>query len=392
MHADMDAFFAAIEQRDRPELRGRPVIVGGLSARGVVSTASYEARPFGVHSAMPMAEARARCPDAAFLCPDLARYRRESARIFEILHSFSPLVEGLSLDEAFLDLSGSERLHGPPAQIARSLRQRVERETGLRVSVGIAPVKSVAKIASDLAKPDGARIVEPDAVAAFLAPLPIRRIWGLGPEAESRLLTAGITTVGELRTRSEMELRALIGRAAAAVRRLAWGEDPRGVESGRAPKSCGEESTFERDVSESARIRAEILSHADAVGRRLRAAGLRARGLTLKIKLARPLGGGRYPLVTRSATLPRPTDDGQVLARAARDLWERSGICEPVRLLGVAATRLETASSGSLSLFPSEEEQRRTRLNRAVDAIQDRFGARAVGLGANTRRGRPRES
>jgi len=383
LHADMDAFFAAIEQREHPELRGLPVVVGGTSGRGVVSTASYEARRFGIHSAMPTAHARKLCPHAVFIPGSMATYRRESARVFEIFRRFTPLVESASLDEAFLDIDGCERLWGPPEALARELRAVVARETGLAVSVGGGPVKLVAKIASDVAKPDGLRIVAPAEVAAFLGPLPVGRLWGLGPKAQQRLATAGITTIGQLLQRSEAQLRPWLGSAAAHMLALARGEDGRHVDPDRARKSYGEESTFESDVSDLERLRSAIRRHADAVATRLRRDSMRARGVTLKLKLARPLGQGRFPLVTRSITLRRATDDGRALGRIAERLLERSGVREPVRLVGVAATRLEAAQAGSLDLFAPVEEARRTRLNRTLDAIRSRFGVEAVQLGGD---------
>src|SRR5512134_862988 len=231
LHADMDAFYASIEQRDRPELRGKPVMVGGTGSRGVVSAASYEARRFGVHSAMPSVEARRRCPDGVFLPGDMAKYARESRRIFAIFERFTPAVEGLSLDEAFLDLTGSERLLGPAAAVAARLREEVRAETGLAVSVGIAPVKMVAKIASDSAKPDGWLEVRPGEVRAFLDPLPIGRLWGVGPVTEARLVRAGVTTIGDLARTAPDALRRTLGDWGLAAAWLARGEDVREVEA-----------------------------------------------------------------------------------------------------------------------------------------------------------------
>ena len=211
LHADMDAFYASVEQRDRPELRGKPVIVGGTGDRGVVSAASYEARPFGVRSAIPTAEARRLCPDGVFLRGDMRRYGAESRRIFAIFRRFTPLVEGLSLDEAFLDLSGTERLLGPPAEVGKRLRAEVRAETGLAVSVGIAPVKMVAKIASDAAKPDGLLEIPARQVREFLEPLPVGRIWGVGPVAQARLAAAGFRTVGDLARADAARLEAALG-------------------------------------------------------------------------------------------------------------------------------------------------------------------------------------
>jgi DNA polymerase-4 len=378
LHADMDAFYASVEQRDRPELRGRPVVVGGASDRGVVSAASYEARRFGVRSAMPSVEARRLCPHAVFLPGDMRKYVRESKRIFA---RYTPAVEGLSLDEAFLDLSGTERLLGPPAAVGARLRAEVRAETGLAVSVGIAPVKLVAKIASDQAKPDGLLEVRPEQVRGFLAPLPVGRLWGVGAVAEARLRAAGFATIGELAQADPERLRAALGDPAVAIARLARGEDLREVEPWREAVSYSEENTFERDVSDLARLAATAREHAEAVARRLRRDGLAARTVVLKLKLGRRVAPGPrgYPLLTRRTTLREPTDDGAALAEAARALLARAAPDEPVRLLGVGATGLVRAETGQLPLFaPPEARGRRRRLNRALDEIARRFGSDAV--------------
>jgi DNA polymerase-4 len=383
LHADMDAFYASVEQRDRPELRGKAVIVGGTGARGVVSAASYEARRFGVRSAMPTAQARALCPAGIFVRGDMRRYARESGRIFQIFGTFTPAVEGLSLDEAFLDLTGTERLHGPPAEAGRLLRERVRRETGLAVSVGIGPVKLVAKIASELAKPDGLLEVPPEGVRAFLEPLPVERLWGLGPVACRRLAAIGLHAIGDLARADPDELRRALGSFGAEAARLARGEDLREVEPWRDPVAYSEENTFERDVSDRATLESALVAHAEAVARRLRRAGLRGRTVVLKLKLGRRRAPGPrgFALLTRRATLPEATDDGAEIASAARALLARAGPPEPVRLLGVGVTGLVARDSGQLGLFPSPGRPRRERLNRALDALADRFGPEAVHRG-----------
>jgi DNA polymerase-4 len=384
-HADMDAFFAAVEQRDDPALRGRPVVVGGGSPRGVVAAASYEARVFGIHSAMPGFEARRRCPHAVFVTGDMRKYRRESRRIFEIFGRFSPAVEALSLDEAFLDMTGSVRLLGDPIAVAARLRAEVRAETGLAVSVGIAPVKMVAKIASDLAKPDGLLAVAPDEVAAFLAPLPVGRIFGVGPVARARLAALGIETIGGLAATPEERLREALGNFGPDLRRLARGEDTREVEPDREAKSYGEEQTFARDISSRARLHEAIAAHADAIARRLRRDGVSGRRISLKLKLARALGGGRYPLLTRSQTLERPTDDGAAIAAAARQLLARADPSIAVRLLGVSVSGLMATDAAQLALPTTDRETaRRARLNRAVDTIHARFGDEALHRGIAT--------
>ena len=378
LHADMDAFYASIEQRDDPALRGRPVIVGGTGPRGVVSAASYEAREFGVYSAMSSAEARQRCPQGVFLRGSMRRYAAESRRIFEVFQRFTPLVQGLSLDEAFLDLSGSERLQGAPVQVGERLRAEVRAETGLAVSVGIAPVKLVAKIASDLAKPDGLLEVAEGRVRDFLAPRPLRRLWGVGAVGEKRLREAGFATLGDLAGADRSELETRFGDFGAHVSRLARGEDDSPVEPGRAPVSYSEENTFERDISEREVLESVISQHAEAVARRLRRSGLQARTVFLKLKLARRVAAGPrgYPLLTRRSTLAEPSDDGATFARVARRLLRDAKLEQPVRLLGVGVSNLLRADRGQLGLFPVEEgEARSGRLNRAMDEIAERFGA-----------------
>jgi DNA polymerase-4 len=381
LHADMDAFYASIEQRDDPRLRGRPVIVGGTGSRGVVSAASYEARKFGVRSAMPGFEARRLCPDGVFLRGDMAKYARESKRIFAIFGRFTPAVEGISLDEAFLDLTGTERLLGAAADVAARLRREVRAETGLAVSVGIAPVKMVAKIASDSAKPDGLREVRPGEVRAFLDPLPVGRLWGVGIVAEARLQRLGLHTIGDLARLDAATARAWLGDWGVAMARLARGEDVRDVEPYRDAVSMSEENTFASDVADRAVLEAAILAHADSVARRLRKSGEQGRTVVLKLKLARRVAAGPrgYPLLTRRTTLAQPTDDGDTIARAARDLLRASGLAEPVRLLGVGVTNLEHANPEQLVLgAEGETRARRASLNRALDSLEARFGRGAV--------------
>jgi DNA polymerase-4 len=383
-HADMDAFYASVEQRDHPELRGRPIAVGGAGPRGVVAAASYEARVFGVRSAMSSAEARQRCPELVFVPGDMPLYARESKKIFAIFGDFSPRVEGLSLDEAFLDLSGTERLLGPPAEVGARLRARVREELGLAVSVGIAPVKRVAKIASGLAKPDGLLEVKPGEVQAFLAPLPVRKLWGVGPVAETRIRERGFETIGQLAAASEAQLEALFGDEGRRLRAMALGEEPpetASVESHREAVSLSEENTFEHDVSSRELLEATILTHAESVARRLRRSGLEARTVVLKWRLGtRTAPGPRgYPLFTRRRTLEAPTQDGEEIARTAHELLAQARIREPVRLVGVGVTGLSAAGQGQLGLFgPSEAQARRARLNSALDAVVDRFGRRAI--------------
>jgi DNA polymerase-4 len=381
LHADMDAFYASIEQRDHPELRGRPVMVGGTGSRGVVSAASYEARAFGVHSAMPTVEARRLCPHGVFLPGSMQRYADESARIFEIFRRFTPAVEGVSLDEAFLDLTGTFRLHGPAREVGVRLRAAVREEVGLPVSVGIAPVKMVAKIASGAAKPDGLLEVAPEGVAAFLDPLPVRSLWGVGPVAEQRLRRAGFETVGDLARCDPARLRALLGTWGVEMARLARGREVSEVEPYREAVSYSEENTFAADVSSRRVLDATIDAHAESVARRLRHDGLVARTVVLKLKLGRRVAEGPrgYPLLSRRATLASPTDDGLAIARTAKRQLTRAALTEPVRLLGVGVTGLAPRDREQLPLFGEPEPERRRReLLRALDAIADRFGSDAV--------------
>ena len=385
MHADMDAFYASVEQRDNPELRGKPVIVGGTSARGVVTAASYEARKFGVRSAMPAFEARRLCPDGIFVRGKMNRYSRESKRIFEIFRRYSPKVQGLSLDEAFLDLTGTERLMGPPREIAARLRAEVQETTQLAVSVGIAPVKMVAKIASDLCKPDGLLEVPHGGVRDFLDPLPIGRIWGVGPVAEARLHAMGFQKVGDLARTDPRRLESALGSWGLDIARLARGEEHSEVEPYRDPRSYSEENTFDGDVIDRTVLESAIVTHAESVARRLRTDRFRARTVFLKLKMAqrRSAGPRGYPIVTRRMTLPEATDDGETISKSAIDLLTRSGLNAPVRLLGVGVANIVPQSPGQLSLFePGERRARRDRLNRALDEISQRFGRKALTRGS----------
>ena len=380
LHADMDAFYAAVEQRDRPELRGRPVIVGGTSTRGVVSAASYEARRFGVRSAMPSVQARALCPDAVFLPGDMAKYQRISRQIRALFETISPAVEPLSLDEAFIDATASVTLLGPPRTIGELLRARVREATGLAVSVGIGPGKMVAKIASDLAKPDGLLEVPPERVTEILHPLPVGRLWGVGPVTEAALAAIGVRTIGDAAACAPAVLARAVGNAAAHLAALARGEDARLVEPAREARSYGEEGTFAADTTDDRRIRGAIVAHAEAVARRLRHDGVCARIVVLKMTLAQRLGGGRFPHVTRQASLRAATDDGHALAGVALDLWTRHRPARAIRLIGVTAAGL-TGGGGQLGLFADVAERRRAALNSALDRIVERFGQDSIGRG-----------
>jgi DNA polymerase-4 len=388
----MDAFYASIEQRDRPELRGLPVIVGGGQARGVVAAASYEARQFGVRSAMPGFEAKRLCPSGVFLAPDMDRYAAVSADVHRVFERFTPDIEPLALDEAFLDVTSSLGLFGGEAEsLARQLKDGVRDATGLVVSVGVASNKLVAKIACRLGKPDGLRIVAHGAERAALDPLPIRYLWGIGPVLGDKLLALGVHQVGQLaRAAPELVARAAGDRAQYFIE-LASGVDERPVVVDRAPKSIGEESTFARNVSERDTIVQAIVAHSEEVARRLRGAGYSASSVTLKMKLARARaprdGSGRagasrepdYPLLTRQRRLSVPTSDGQLIARTATELWDETQLVEAVRLIGVSASSLSLRSNEQLDLFAP----RRPQVGPTLDAIRDRFGRDVIGRAAS---------
>ncbi len=353
----------------------------------MVAAASYEARVFGVRSAMPGFRARELCPDGVYLPSDMARYAAVSRQVHDVFAEFTPDIEPIALDEAFLDITGSVGLFGSPLAIARRLKARVRDETRLAISVGLAPSKLVAKIACTLGKPDGLLLVPPEAVRWLLDPLPVRRIWGVGPVLGASLERFGIRTIRDLAEYDAAALERAIGDRAHALRRLARGDDPRPVESDRVPRSYGEENTFERDVVERDVVTAALTAHAEAVARRLRHDGYRGRTVTLKIKLGtrrgqrtgRLAGEGdepRYPLLTRSRTLDRPTDDGAVIRGVAVELWDHAAVGEPVRLLGVSLSGLEHRSSEQLELFAEPAE--RDRLGPTLDAIQARFGRGAI--------------
>jgi DNA polymerase IV len=383
-HADLDAFYASVEQLDNPALRGLPVIVGGRSARGVVTSASYEARKFGVRSAMPGFEARRLCPHGIFVPGRMDRYVELSRAVRKVFDSFSPAVEPLSLDEAFLDLGGTERLLGTPLEIGAALRRRVHEETGLVVSVGIAPNKMTAKILSDMCKPDGLLALGPEYVRDFLAALPVERLWGVGRVTLQHMHGLGIRTVGDLAARDAATLRSEFGSHGSHLWELANGIDARDVVADWQRKSYGEENTFEHDLDlRGLELRRVIIAHGEVIGRRLRDDNVRARTVTLKLKLARPLGEGRYPLVTRSASLEYATDDGAAISKLAIELIAKVKDKEKIRLAGVQVHNLERVATRQLGLFDaaSGSDAKRTKLNRALDKIAERFGDEAVTRG-----------
>ena len=370
-HVDMDAFYAAVEQRDRPELRGKPVIVGAdPKGRGVVSAASYEAREYGVRSAMPIGRAARLCPHAAFLPVDMAKYREVSLQIMAILADFSPLVEPVSVDEAFVDLTGTERLFGSPLEAVRQIKERIRRETGLGASAGLAPNKFLAKVASELEKPDGLVVVPPGGEAGFLAPLPVERIWGVGRVTAKALRDLGIATVGQLQGVPRSVLVRRFGKHGEDLHDLAFGRDERPVEPFGVPKSVGAEETFDANVRDPERLKTTLRAHAERVAAELREGGFAAARVTLKLRLA------PFETHTRSVT-GEPTQDGLELYRRAVALLEREGVTRPVRLIGLSASRLGPAGVGQLALL-NPAALRRERLARVVDRLTERFGEGTV--------------
>lgn len=367
LHVDMDAFYAAIEQRDRPELRGQPVIVGadpkGGLGRGVVSTASYEARRFGVGSAMPISQAFKLCPHGRYVPVDMPKYARVSGQVMAVLHEVTDLVEPLSVDEAFLDVTGRRRALGGGEAIARRIKQAIAERTQLTASVGVATCKLVAKIASDMRKPDGLVVVRPGQEAAFLAPLPVRRLWGVGPKMEERLIRAGVHTIGALATLDAARLERRLGHHGLDLQRLARGLDERPVlGGGREAKSLGEEHTFEQDTRDLARLRATLLALADDVARRLRQRGLKARTVTLKYR------DENFRTLTRARTLETPTDVGARLFQIAWELFQGVHGARAVRLLGLTSSHFDERPQ--LDLFtpaPAPADILR-------DAVAARFG------------------
>jgi DNA polymerase-4 len=374
LHVDMDAFFASVEQLDDPSLRGKPVLVGGTSRRGVVAAASYEARPFGARSAMPMAHALRLCPNAVVVPPRHDRYAEISRRVFEIFQRFTPLVEGLSLDEAFLDVTASRSLFGDGASIARRIKDTVKAEIDLTASAGVAPNKFVAKVASDLQKPDGLVVVPPLGVAEFLAPLPLERMWGVGPKASERLRKAGLSTIGDLANASLDRLESLLGNALAAhVRGLARGLDDRPVEPGRPAKSVGAEETFETDIRDRRILERKLLELSSRVARRLLKAGVAGEVVVVKLKYA------DFTLQSRRTKLRDKTVDTDSIYTTAKSLLDRFPLSgQAARLIGVAVADLtEDLPAEELSLFPDPNQKRR-RLEEVVNRVADRFGNKGI--------------
>ena len=367
----MDAFYASVEQRDRPELRGRPVVVGAdPSGRGVVSAASYEARRFGVHSAMPIGRAARLCPEGVFLPVDMDKYTAVSREVMAILADFTPLLEPVSIDEAFLDVTGTEGLHGGGPAVARDIKARVASSLRLTASVGVAANKFVAKVASDLRKPDGLVVVAAGTEADFLAPLPVSRLWGVGRVTAEGLEAMGLQTIGQLAAVPPGYLEARFGPGGRALQDLAHGRDDRPVEPFAPPKSMGAEETFGRDHRDADRLHATLREQAERVARELRAGGYAGRCVTLKLRFA------DFSTLTRRHT-GDPTQDGLAIYRRARALLDRIPLRQPVRLIGLSVSSLGPAAAGQLSLL-EPDAQRRERLARAMDRVTARFGEESL--------------
>jgi DNA polymerase-4 len=373
IHLDMDAFYPSVEVLDRPALKGRAVIVGGGAMRGVVSSASYEARKFGVHSAQPMAEAMRLCPHGVFLPVRMSRYKEVSRKVFDIFERFTSLLEPLSIDEAFLDVTSSVRLFGSAAEIAMKIKEAVRKEIHLTVSAGVAPSKFVAKIASDLEKPDGLTVVEPDGVRAFLFPLPVSRMWGVGKVTQAALKGLGVHTFGDLSRLPAEVLERRFGAHGGQMHLLSTGIDDREVVPEHAIKSVGHEETFLEDLKALADIQREVLSLAEKVGRRLRKLALSGKTVTLKVKYR------DFTQVTRSETLDQFTNDGMIIYGAARGLIEKTEAGKrPVRLLGVSLSQLKSGEEDQLLLFGPKLQEKRRMLNRALDGLKDKHGEGSV--------------
>ena len=333
IHLDMDAFFASVEQRDRPELRGRPVAVGGSpDGRGVVAAASYEARRYGVHSAMPSAEAKRRCPHITFVRSDHSRYRAVSQEVFEIFHSMTPLVEPLSLDEAYLDVTQNALDEPLAGKVALALKREIHERVGLTASAGVAPNKLIAKIASDMNKPDGLVIIPPDRIGSFMMELPVKKLWGVGPATERRLREAGISTCLDLRNRSDEAMGALLGQQGLSLRRMAFGIDPRPVRPERTPKSRGAETTFETNVIDTETLERVIAQLAQSVAKSLQRIDRPGRTVTLKLRYS------DFTTITRGKTIREPSDDGSIFAAIATELMHEGTEAgeRPVRLIGLS--------------------------------------------------------
>jgi DNA polymerase-4 len=377
LHIDMDAFFAAIEVLDHPGLRGKPVIVGGTTNRGVVSTASYEARTFGIHSAMPIFKAREKCPGGVFLPVNMKRYKDMSGNVMKILEDFTPLVERVSIDEAYLDITGMEGLLGNPEQIALRIKERIYSETRLTCSIGIAPNKFLAKIASDMHKPDGLTIIKADEVDAFLATLPVERIPGVGKSTVETLKRHGIKKAGEIKAFSKDQLLRRFGKFGLRLHELARGADSSPVVPLREIKSISAEETLPYDTGDLSLLSKKIQDHADNVAGRLRNHGLKGKTITLKIKFS------DFTAVTKAQTIASATDSSKMIFYNALQLLADQPLKKKVRLIGVKVSNLlKESGDAQMSLFPiGPDEERERKLDKAIDEIREKFGRKVIKRG-----------
>jgi nucleotidyltransferase/DNA polymerase involved in DNA repair len=382
LHVDMDAFYASVEQLDDPSLKGKPVIVGADPkqgrGRGVVAACSYEARRFGVHSALPIGRAWKLCPQGVFVRPRMERYMEVSGRVMEILRRFTNLVEPLSIDEAFLDVTGSTALFGAPVQIARAIKKQIRDDTGLTASAGVAPNKFLAKIASDLKKPDGLVVVEHGQVDEFLSDLPIKRLWGVGPKTEERLREAGLHTIGAIRARTEDELRQMLGMSLGShLHELARGHDERPVVPDWEPKSISNETTFEEDTRDRELLVQTIRRLSESVGRRLRRENYRARKVTLKLRYE------PFETHTRQVSVKQPVDTDEEIMRLALSLFSQFTLDRRIRLIGVGTGEIVRPGDGptQLGLFEEPKKEKESIIDKTVDAIRERFGQSGIRRG-----------
>lgn len=373
MHVDMDAFFASVEQRDDPALQGKPVIVCGNSRRSVVATASYEARAFGVHSAMPLSQAKRLCPHGCFVAPRFEAYREASDAIHQVMLHYADAYEPISLDEAFLDISGMGSQYPTLGSIGRAIKEEIRSAVHLTASVGIAPNKFLAKMASDMNKPDGLCIIPYGREQEVLAPLPVRRLWGVGSVTEKKLLAAGFRTIADIQEAAPEKLSALLGNQGPLLKALSLGIDERPIISSRQVKSIGDESTYEYDLTDRRAIDREIAIHSDIVAQRLRRHDLAARTISLKIRFA------SFKTIMRSLSLEEGTNLQETIDSACQTLLSRIPLAEGIRLIGVTASNLGAPLSIP-SLF-SDKEEKRARAARAMDSIQQKYGRKALRKG-----------